>query len=131
MMTLSLLHITLPGPAISFAEIVANANAYLAMFMIGVGFKLEANREQIGQISKILISRYALATLAALFFYFVTPFELATRQALVILAFAPVSSSAPAFTGDLKGDVGLASAMNSVSIVCSITIIVSLLLVML
>lgn len=131
MMTLSLLHISLPGPVISFAEIVAGANAYLAMFMIGVGFKLEANKEQIGQIFKILLTRYVLAAAAAAFFYFVTPFELASRQALVILAFAPVSSSAPAFTGDMNGDVGLASALNSVSIVCSIGIIVSLLLIML
>ena len=131
MMTLSLLHISLPGPVISFAEIVAGSNAYLAMFMIGVGFKLEANKEQIGQIAKILVGRYALAAAAAAFFYFVTPFELASRQALVILSFAPVSSSAPAFTGDMNGDVGLASALNSVSIVCSIAVIVSLLLIML
>ena len=131
MMTLSLLHISLPGPVISFAEIVAGANAYLAMFMIGVGFKLEANKEQIGQVGKILVARYALAAAAAAFFYFVTPFELASRQALVILSFAPVSSSAPAFTGDMNGDVGLASALNSVSIVCSIAIIVVLLLIML
>lgn len=131
MMTLSLLHITLPEPVIAFAETIAGGNAFLAMFMIGVGFKLNATKEQIGQIVKILITRYSLAAIVAAFFYFVTPFDLASRQALVILSFAPVTSSAPAFTGDMGGDVGLASALNSVSIVCSIAIIVSLLLIML
>jgi hypothetical protein len=45
--------------------------------------------------------------------------------------FSPIASAAPAFTGDLKGDVGLSSAINSISIVCSIVIIVSLLVFML
>ena len=131
MMCLSLLHISLPSPVISLAEIISGANAYLAMFMIGVGFKLEANRSQLGQIGKILFLRYAFGAVIAGIFYFVLPFDLAVRQALVILAFAPIPSSAPAFTGEMKGDVGLASATNSVSIVCSIAIIVSLLLIML
>lgn len=131
MMFLSLFHVTLPGPVISFAEIIANGNAFLAMFMIGVGFKLEANKDQIGQVAKILVVRYVVAAIAAAVFYFVLPFELSVRQALVILAFAPIPSSAPAFTGEMRGDVGLASAVNSVSIVCSIGIIVGLLLIML
>ena len=131
MVVLCLLHIFLPGPVISFAEIIADGNAFLAMFMIGVGFKLDANKDQIGQIAKIIIFRYGVAIVAALIFYFVLPFELGVRQALVILAFAPISSASPAFTGEMHGDVGLASAVNSVSIVLSITIIVGLLLIML
>lgn len=131
MTILCLLHISLPGPVISLAETLSAANAPLAMFMIGVGFKLEANKEQLGQIVKLMLVRYGLSVVAALIFYFCLPFELAARQALVILAFAPFSSASPAYTGDLKCDVGLASALNSVSIVCSIVIIVSLLVVML
>lgn len=131
MVVLCLLRISLPGPVISFAEIIADGNAFLAMFMIGVGFKLDANKDQIGQIAKIIIFRYGVAIVAALIFYFVLPFELGVRQALVILAFAPISSASPAFTGEMHGDVGLASAVNSVSIVLSITIIVGLLLIML
>lgn len=131
MVVLCLLCISLPGPVISFAEIIADGNAFLAMFMIGVGFKLDANKDQIGQIAKIIIFRYGVAIVAALIFYFVLPFELGVRQALVILAFAPISSASPAFTGEMHGDVGLASAVNSVSIVLSITIIVGLLLIML
>ena len=79
MMCLSLLHVSLPGPVISLAEIISGANAYLAMFMIGVGFKLEANRSQIGQIGKILVLRYALAQLlpacSTLFFHLIWLFD--------------------------------------------------------
>ena len=105
MVVLCLLCISLPGPVISFAEIIADGNAFLAMFMIGVGFKLDANKDQIGQIAKIIIFRYGVAFVAALIFYFVLPFELGVRQALVILAFAPISSASPAFTGEMHGDV--------------------------
>jgi len=49
----------------------------------------------------------------------------------VLLAFSPIASAVPAFTGEMKSDVGLSSAINSISIVCSIVIIVSLLMVLL
>ena len=54
-----------------------------------------------------------------------------TVQALVILAFSPIGSAVPAFTEELKSDVGLSSAVNSISMVLSIAIIVALLLIML
>lgn len=67
----------------------------------------------------------------ALCYYFLLPFALEVRQALVILAFSPIGSAIPVFTAELKGDVGLSSVINSVSIVISIVIIVTLLVVML
>ena len=51
MVTLSLLNITLPSPIISCAQIIGNANAFLAMLMIGVGFKVSGDKEQIGSIT--------------------------------------------------------------------------------
>ena len=125
MTVLSLLHLSLPAPVVSFTKIIANGNAFMAMLMIGVGFKLSGNREQIGKIVKILSARYAVSIVLALAFYFLLPFPLEYRQALVI------ASAAPAFTGDLKGDVGLASAVNSISIVVSIVLIVAVLLLIL
>ena len=131
MTVLSLLHLSLPAPVVSFTKIIANGNAFMAMLMIGVGFKLSGNREQIGKIVKILSARYTISIVLALAFYFLLPFPLEYRQALVILCFSPIASAAPAFTGDLKGDVGLASAVNSISIVVSIVLIVAVLLLIL
>lgn len=131
MVTMNLTHIPIPTPITSCAQIIGSANAFIAMFMIGVGFRLSAGRAQIGAILKILALRYSIATVFALIFYFVLPFSLEARQALVILAFSPIGSAVPAFTGELKGDVGLSSAINSVSIIISIIIIISLLSIML
>lgn len=131
MVVITLLHISIPGPVVEFAQIISGANAFLAMFMIGVGFNLSGDKSQTGKIVKILAVRYGAATVLALLFYFVLPFPLEIRQPLVILAFSPIGSAVPAFTEELKGDVGLSSAINSISIIISIVIIVVLMGVML
>lgn len=132
MLLTNLLQIRVPSFVLSVAGIGSNANAFMAMLMIGVGFKLElGNKKQIGTIVKLLSIRYGLATVFSLLFYYLLPFELEVRQALVILAFSPIGSAVPGFTQELKGDVGLSSALNSFAMVISIAITVVLLLVML
>lgn len=131
MATLALLHVRLPSPVTEFAGIIGNANAFLAMLMLGVGFRISGNREQIGAIIRILSVRFLLAVVIALGCFFLLPLELEMRQALTILVFAPVASAAPAFTAELEGDSGLASAINSISIVISLMCIVSVLLLIL
>ena len=131
MAALNLMHIRLPGPVISFAGIIGNANAFLAMLMLGVGFNLSGDRSQIGAMVRILSVRYGVAVVLACAVYFLMPFAEEVRKTIVILMFSPISSSVPAFTQELKNDVGLAAAVNSVSIVISIPIIVILLTVLL
>jgi predicted permease len=131
MLTMNLIKLEVPSFVLSVAGIGSNANAFMAMLMIGVGFKLEGKRSQYAVLAKMLLIRYGFALIFALLLYYGLPFALEVRQALVILAFAPVGSAVPAFTGEMKGDVGLSSAFNSMTMVISIVIIVSLLLVML
>lgn len=131
MTVLSLLHVGLPAPITSFTGVIGNANAFMAMLMIGVGFKLNGDSSQPGKIVKILAARYSLAIVLALVFYFLLPFGIEYRQALTILALSPMSSAAPAFTGNLGADVGLASAVNSISVVISTVLITGTLMMIL
>ena len=131
MLALCLMGLSLPGPIASLAQTIANAAPFMAMFMIGVGFKLEADRAHIGYIVKYMLIRYSIAAVLALVLYYCTGFSLEIRQTLAILVFAPFCTSAPAFTAELGEDVGLSSAINSISIIISITIIISMLSVML
>lgn len=131
MVVLSLLHITLPAPVLSFAGIISNANAFTAMLMIGVGFNLSGDKSQIGTIVRILSVRYGVSLLLALAFYFLLPVSLEYRQALAVLAFSPIASAAPPFTAEMDGDFGLSSAVNSLSIVISIVLITATLIVVL
>ena len=128
---LNLLHIDRPGPVVDCARIIANANVFLAMLMIGVGFKTDMDFTQIGVIARVLAVRYAVATVLALAFYFLLPFDIQIRQTLVILAFSPIGSAVPGFTAELEGDVGLSCTINSLAILISIVIIVALLVIML
>ena len=128
MPTLCLLHVPIPEAITSFAGIIGDANAFLAMFMIGVGFKLTAEKSQLGKILRIVSVRYAVAAVFALVSYFLLPFSYEIRKTLVLLAFSPIGAAVPPFTGELKGDVGLSSAINSVCIVCSIIFMVILLI---
>ena len=43
---------------------------------------------------------------------------------MILLVFSPIGAAVPAFTGEMKGDVGLSSAVNSLSIICSILFMV-------
>ena len=53
MVVLTIFNLKLPAVVVSFADIVANANAFMAMLMIGVGFKLSGECSQIGSIVRI------------------------------------------------------------------------------
>lgn len=130
MMVLGMLGITLPAPVIELAGIVGGANAFIAMLMLGVGFKLSGDKSQIGTIVKILVVRYGVAFILATVFYNL-PLELEARTALMVLAFSPIGSAVPAFTEEMGGDAGLSAALNSISIICSIVFMVSILLFML
>ena len=131
MLLMNLLKLQVPDFILSFAGIGSNANAFMAMLMIGVGFHLEANRDQIGTVVRLLSIRYGVAFVLSLLCYNLLPFALEVRQALVILLCSPIGSAVPGFTAELKGDVGLSSAMNSIAIVISIVITVVFLSVML
>lgn len=131
MMAVNFLGIPIAKPVTEFVGIIGNANPFLAMFVIGVGFQVGGNREQLSKILKILGLRYGVAVVVGLIFWFVLPFPLEVRQALLILAFSPIGSAVPPFTAELGGDVGLSSATNSVAILISIVINVVLLSVIL
>lgn len=126
---LCLAHIPVPKAITSFAEIIANANAFTAMLMLGIGFKLTANKSQFGKIVRILSVRFGVAAILAIVFYFLLPFSFEIRKALVLLVFSPIGSAVPAFTGEMKSDVALSSAVNSISIICSIVFMIALLTV--
>lgn len=131
MLTLNFTGLRLPGAVLSLAEIIRSANTFMAMLMIGVGLKLDISAGQLCKLLQVLAVRYGIAAVLACVFYFLLPLSLEIRQTLVLLAFSPISSATPAFTGELKGDVGMSSTINSACILCSIVIMTVLIIVML
>ena len=127
MTVLTLCHITLPATLLQWISIPANANVFLSMLMIGVGFSSVQDPGQWRAIRRFILGRYALAVVLALLCWFVLPFDVEIRRTLAVIVFAPVASANLPFTRENEGDVGLASAMSSVSILCSVICMVTLL----
>jgi predicted permease len=131
MTILSILNIKLPGVIISLSDTAGGANAFLALLMLGIGFEIRMEKEKLAKIIQILSARYIIAIVVSMAFYLLAPFDIEIRRALAIVSLGPISSVAPAFTGALKGEVGTASAINSLSIVISIVAITIALIVLL
>ena len=127
MTILTMCHITLPSRLLQWVSIPANANVFLSMLMIGVGFSGVQEAGQWKAIRRLLVGRYGLSVVLALFCWFILPFDVEVRRTLVVLLFAPLASANLPFTREMDGDVGLASAMNSVSILVSLVCFVTLL----
>lgn len=131
MTVFSILNIRLPQIIISFADTAGGANAFLALLMLGIGFEIRMEKEKMTRILKILGMRVSIAIVMALGFYFLAPFQLEVRRTLAIVSLGPVASVAPAFTADLNGDIEMASAINSLSIIISIVAITAALILLL
>lgn len=130
MATISLCGFRLPDAAVTISSTISSANGFLAMLMIGTMFKLDRKPEYLKKAGITLLVRYSAAAVFAILFYFYIPLPLELRQVLVILVFSPISALSPVFTGWCKGDLGLASFVNSLSIMVSVVIITFLILAM-
>ena len=130
MTLLSLLHLRLPGGILTFAGIGAEANAFMAMTMLGIGMELTLNRRHFSSITRILSVRYLVALIFSLAAWFLLPFDRALKKTLVILLFSPLASFDPIFTEKCGGDVGLSSEINSISIIISIVCMTLLLIIL-
>ena len=68
----------------------------------------------------MLCIRLAVALILAAGILALAPFSLEMRRGLAVLVFAPISVIAPAFTEQCGGNGGLASFINSLSILLGV-----------
>lgn len=126
---LSLFHIAIPEQILSITSIAGNANAFLAMLMIGILLEIKLDFSQIKTIQKIIVTRYAISIALSLCIYFLLPVDLVVRKMIVLCLFAPVSSVAPVFSSKLGSNSPVPAAVNSLSIIISIMILTGLILI--
>ena len=130
MVILSFFHIKLPLLVRTFAGIVGNANAFLAMLIIGIGFEWRMKREEVKETVFVVLTRYAIAVVCAVLAARLLPFSSEVIKAMILAAFAPLSALTPVFTERTGGDVSLSSTINSITILISTIIITTLLVVL-
>lgn len=126
LMVLSLAQISIPDSLINVAKVAGNANAFLAMLMIGL--MLEISMPARGRMStlRILSFRYLVNGILALFVYFVFPLTVEIKEMLVLCLMAPVSLAAPVFSNRLQIPPAVPAAVNSISIIIALIVMTTL-----
>lgn len=120
------LDIRIPQIVFDLTRPAGQANAFVAMTIIGMLFEPAGDRALLAETAREIGLRTAFAALSAAACFFFAPFDLITRQTLAVLCFAPLSSLCPIFTERCHSDVALSSFTNSVSIAVSLVCMLAL-----
>ncbi len=108
--------VRMPAPFLVFTGIAGDANTFLSMLMLGIGFEWYFEKRYRNALVYYIGIRFLIsAAMAAGFLYFL-PFDYEIRKTLAILVFAPVSTWSPIYSKLTGGDVALSSAITSFSI---------------
>ena len=126
MILLAALGVKIPSVVFTLTRPAGQANAFVAMLMIGMMFEPAGDRALLRETARELVWRYLFAAASTALVFFCTPFELVVRQTLCIVCFAPLSSLAPIYTDRCHSDTALASFTNSVSIAVSLIVMLAL-----
>lgn len=125
---MSLFHVSLPIQLIEMASIAGNANAFLAMLMIGISLEIKLDMNSKTMIRNILVLRYVFAAVFSIFVYFLLPADVSVKQMIILCLFSPISSVAPAYSLKLGSDSPVPAAVNSIGMIISICVMTGLLL---
>lgn len=115
--------IRFPKAVYSIASLIGNANAFLAMFMIGLSFEIVLDKGILRQVWTSLFIRYSINSVIAYLFYKYTPFAIEVKTIVVLIMFAPMSALNVINTIKCEGDKEKSGLLNSLSIVISLIII--------
>ena len=126
LLLLAALDVPIPQAVFELTRPAGQANAFIAMLMIGMMFEPAHEPRLLAETARELLWRYAFALAFALIIYFAAPFELVVRQTLAVICFAPLSSLAPIYTDRCHSDTALASFTNSASIAVSLVLMLAL-----
>ena len=128
MLMLYLPGIRLPDAFFDMCALIGQGNTFLAMFMLGLIFEWHLTREDISEVVHILGIRYALCLAGAAAIYFLTPFDIVTRQTLCLCLLAPVTSLVVSYGLACGCRQSMIAALSSMSMVISFILSLSMLI---
>ena len=127
MLLITVLKISVPQQVVTFVAPMSNANAFLAMFTIGMMLDLQLKNTFLKDVASILAVRFIVSAAVAAATFFLLPLPLEIRQAVAIAVFGPASIVSTVFTPSAGGDPAVAACVNSFSILICIPSILTLL----
>lgn len=124
---LSLCHLTVPQSILTIAKIGADANPFLAMFVLGVMVELHSNRAAIKELVELLNLRlFGSALMIAL--VLLLPLNPVVKSMLAICLLSPIAVVTPLYAQELGVESSVPATINSVTIISSIILTTSYLL---
>ncbi len=127
---LGLFGLRIPSSVLVLIDPIANANSFLAMFMVGLMISFSVDKAKVKQLLRLLGWRWSFAAVLSLLALFVLPFDTPIRQVVAVLAWAPAPSMGPVYTLWAGADKGLAGMANAISILAGVVIMTALVLAM-
>lgn len=123
MLAMALTEIKFPASVYTFTKIVADANTFLCMLMIGMMFELRLDSRSWGYVKEIIFWRYLTGISGAVAAYLYGPFTPELNRAIAAAFLAPSTALGPIFIEKLGGNVELAGVLNSLTIVISVILL--------
>lgn len=129
-LVLGLLDLRLPAAVYTVAGMFGQANAFLAMLMIGLMLepRIPAGRRQ--DVVRVVALRYGFGLVGAAVCWWLLPLDPATRQVLVLSLLAPVPSVSLAYCERCGCDDGAVGAIHSLCIPISLVLTLLVLVLM-
>ena len=130
MILLCAAQIHLPQPVYTVAGMIGQANAFLAMLLIGILFEPKINRSEGKDMAGVFFLRMALGITFSLLIYHFLPVPLMYRQVLSIIVFSPILSVAPIYTERCGYNRAVAAVLNSLMLPFSMVVMTILLMLL-
>ena len=127
----AILHISLPEGLLTVVSIAGNANAFVAMGMIGLLLEISMPKGDVGKIFQALLTRLIGQAIVSLLIWFLLPLPEQAKMVLILCIVTPITSMAPVFTKKMVGDSDIPAAANSLSIPIALGIMTALVLIFL
>lgn len=122
MLLLRIGNVEIPLALLNVLELIAKANGFLSMFMIGLYFEIRLPERALDLVKGVLFWRYLCGGIFALLFAFVIPLSPLIRIVLVVLSVAPM----PTFS--VINSVKAGMPEETVGFTSSVSILISLIL---
>ena len=127
----AILHISLPEGLLTVVSIAGNANAFVAMGMIGLLLEISMPKGDVGKIFQVLLTRLIGQAIVSLLIWFLLPLPEQAKMVLILCIVTPITSMAPVFTKKMVGDSDIPAAANSLSVLIALGIMTALVLIFL
>ncbi len=130
MIILCAMQLSLPEPVYTVAGMIGQANAFVAMLLIGILFEPKFDRREAKDMLGVFCLRMILGVCFALSIYYLLPLPLMYRQILAVIVFSPILSVAPIYTERCGYNRSVAAVLNSLMLPFSMVVMTILLMIL-